>query len=234
MESCTVWPALIAAGPVCTRVRSVPTSAKQPASWAYAEQYLAEDEVLVRARERAADLECDPVSPGVGALLTVLAAATHARTAIEVGTGTGVSTVCLLRGMAPDGVVTTIDSDGERQRAARETVADDSIRSNRARMIPGRALEVLPRFADAAYDLLLLDGDEREYAAYLQQARRLLRRGGLLVVNNALAGGRVADPAARDESTVTLRELDRAVAEDQDWLPALLPSGDGVLLAVKR
>ncbi|WP_432491596.1 O-methyltransferase [Kineococcus gypseus] len=212
----------------------MPPPAKQPASWAYAEQFTAEDEVLQEARARAADLGCEPVSPGTAAALTVLAAAAKARTAVEVGTGTGVSTVSLLRGMAPDGVLTTIDVDGERQRAAREAVADAGVRSQRARFIPGRALEVLPRLSDSAYDLVLLDGDEREYSAYLEQALRLLRPGGLLVVDDALWQGRVADPAARDASTVALRELGRALAEDERWLCALLPAGEGLLLAVRR
>jgi len=214
-------------------VRLVPTPAKQPASWAYAEQFVEQDEVLQRARARAADLGCEPVSPGVSATLTVLAAATRARTVVEVGTGTGVSTVSLLRGMPEDGVVTSIDVDGEHQRAAREAVADDGIRTNRARMIPGRALEVLPRLTDAAYDLVLLDGDEREYSAYLEQALRLLRPGGLLVVDDALWKGKVADPAARDASTTALRETARAVLDDERWTPTMLPTGDGLLLAVK-
>ncbi|PRY15154.1 O-methyltransferase [Kineococcus rhizosphaerae] len=212
---------------------SRPTS-KQPASWAYAEQFVPEDDVLQRARERAADLDLEPVSPGVAATLTVLTAAGGARTVVEVGTGTGVSLLSLLRGMGEDGVVTTIDSDGEAQRAAREAVADDGIRTNRARFINGRALEVLPRLTDGAYDLVLLDGDEREYSAYLEQAHRLLRVGGVLVVDDALFKGRVVDPAVRDTSTVALREVARVVLEDGNWFPTLLPSGDGLLVAVKH
>ena len=210
------------------------TTAKQPASWVYAEQFVAEDEVLQRARARAVELGCEPVSTGVAALLTVLAAASRARTVVEVGTGTGVSTISLLRGMPEEGVVTSIDTDGELQRAAREAVADDGIRSNRARMIPGRALQVLPRLTDAAYDLVLLDGDEREYSAYLEQALRLLRPGGLLVVDDALWKGKVLDPAVRDASTVALRDVGRSVLEDERWIPSLLPVSDGLLLAVKR
>nr|WP_218886400.1 O-methyltransferase [Kineococcus aurantiacus] len=189
---------------------------------------------MERARARAADLGVEPVSTGVAATLTVLAAAGGARTVVEVGTGTGVSTLSLLRGMADDGVVTTIDADGEAQRAAREAVAADGIRPNRARFINGRALEVLPRLTDGAYDLVLLDGDEREYGAYLEQAHRLLRPGGLLVVDDALWKGRVTDPAVRDTSTAALREVARVVLEDGNWFPTLLPTGDGLLLAVKN
>ncbi|WP_345713527.1 O-methyltransferase, partial [Kineococcus glutinatus] len=188
-----------------------PSSAKQPASWAYAEGFVPEDEVLQRARARADDLGCTPVHPGVGALLSVLAAAVRPRTAVEVGTGAGVSTLYLLRGMPEDGVLTSIDVEIEHQRAAREALAEAGVRSGRVRMIPGLALDVLPRLTDAAYDLVLVDADKTEYAAYVEQALRLLRPGGLLAVDNALWKGRVADPAQRDEHTIAIRAMAQAV-----------------------
>ena len=210
------------------------SSARQPASWAYAEGFVAEDEVLQRARARADVLGCTPVQPGVGAVLSVLAAAVRPRTAVEVGTGTGVSTLYLLRGMPEEGVLTTIDVEVEHQRAAKEALAEAGIRSGGTRMIAGRALDVLPRLTDAAYDLVLVDADKTEYAAYLDQALRLLRPGGVLAVDNALWKGRVPDPAQRDEQTVAIRAMATAVLEDERLLPALLPSGDGLLVAVKR
>ena len=77
-------------------------SAAKPASWAYAEEFVAEDEVLMRARDRAAELGCTPVGHGVGAALRVLTAALNAKAVVEVGTGTGVSGLWLLRGMPED------------------------------------------------------------------------------------------------------------------------------------
>jgi len=190
--------------------------------------------VLAQARFRAEELGCVPVRPGVGAVLRVLAAALAARAVVEVGTGAGVSGLCLLRGMPEDGVLTTIDVDVENQRAAREAFAEAGIRTGRCRLISGRALEVLPRLTDAAYDLVLLDANKSEYAAYLQQALRLLRPGGLLAVDNALWHDRVADPAQRDEQTTTVREMGKAVRDDPHLVPAMLPCGDGLLLAVRR
>lgn len=172
--------------------------------------------------------------PGVGAMLRVLAAALRARAVVEVGTGTGVSGLCLLRGMPEDGVLTTIDLEVEHQRAAREAFADAGIRSGRTRLINGRALDVMPRLTDSAYDLVLLDADKAEYGAYLEQALRLLRPGGLLAVDNALWHDRVADPAQRDESTTAVREMGKAVRDHPGLVPAMLPCGDGLLLAVKR
>ncbi|MBX6724047.1 MAG: methyltransferase, partial [Dactylosporangium sp.] len=91
-----------------------------------------------------------------------------------------------------------------------------------------------PRLADGAYDLVLLDADPAEHSAYAAEARRLLRVGGVLVINNALAGGRVGDPAARDHATVTIREMVKALRDSDEWTSALVPAGDGLLCAVKR
>lgn len=190
--------------------------------------------MLERARAKAAELGCVPVSPGAGAALQVLAAAAAARAVVEVGTGTGVSGVWLLRGMPADGVLTTIDVEVEHQRAAKEAFAEAGVRGNRARVISGRALDVLPRLTDGAYDLVLLDADKAEYGAYLEQAVRLLRPGGVLAVDNALWKDKVADPAQRDETTTAIRELGRSVRDDDNLLSAMLPTGDGLLVAVKR
>jgi predicted O-methyltransferase YrrM len=190
--------------------------------------------VLSTARAKAQELGCTPVLPGAGAALRLLAATIDARAVVEVGTGAGVGSLWLLRGMRPDGVLTTIDAEPEHHRAARETFAEAGIPSNRARLISGRALEVLPRLTDGAYDLVFCDADKREYAAYLEQAIRLLRTGGLVVFDNALWHDRVADPAQRDEETTAIRELGRTVRDDERLVSALLSTGDGLLCAVKR
>jgi predicted O-methyltransferase YrrM len=209
-------------------------TANRPSSRSYAEEFIAEDPVLATARAKAEELGCVPILPGGGATLRFLAASLQARAVVEVGTGTGVSGVWLLRGMAADGVLTTVDVEAEHQRAARETFAEEGIPANRTRVITGRALDVLPRLTDAVYDLVLVDGDKKEYPDYLEQAHRLLRRGGVVALDNALWHDRVADPAQRDETTVALRELGKALRDDDRFLTALLPVGDGLLVAVKR
>ncbi|WP_425954736.1 O-methyltransferase [Xylanimonas sp. McL0601] len=193
-----------------------------------------EDEVLLRARERGDELGCPAVSPGVGALLSVLAAALRARAVVEVGTGTGVAALWLLRGMPADGVLTTIDAEPELLRAARTAFAEEGLAPARTRTIPGRAVDVLPRLADDAYDLVLVVGDPNAATDYLPEAVRLLRPGGVIAVDGALHGGRVADPARRDEVTTAVRELGRAVRADRRLVSSLVPVGDGLLLAVKH
>lgn len=204
------------------------------ASRQYAEAYLAEDAALQAARARGVELGCTPIGPGGGAALRFLAAATAARAVVEVGTGAGVSGLWLLRGMRPDGVLTTVDKDPEHQRAARQAFAEAGLATGRARLITGAALEVLPRLADGGYDLVFVDAVKTEYGDYLTEALRLLRPGGVVVFDNVLWHDKVADPAQRDPETVALRDLGRAVRDDERLVPVLLHAGDGLLAAVKR
>ncbi|WP_159802521.1 O-methyltransferase [Arthrobacter zhaoguopingii] len=209
-------------------------AADKQSSWSYTEGLPEEDDVLLRARDRSHELGVTPVSPGVGAALTVLAAGSKAQTAVEVGAGAGVSGVCLLRGLGRSAVLTTIDSDVDHLRTAREAYAEAGIPANRTRTISGRAADVLPRLTDAAYDLVFIDADKPNLPLYVDQAIRLLKPGGMLIVNDALDADRVAEPAVREASTNTLRQVGRTVREHERLLSALLPTGSGLLLAVKR
>jgi len=209
-------------------------SAQKPASWAYSEEFVAETEVIEKARVRSEELGCVAVMPGVGAVLRLLAAAASAKSVVEVGTGAGVSGLWLLSGMPPDGILTTIDIQADHQRAAKQAFAAAGIAPQRSRVITGRALDVLPRLTDGAYDMVVIDADKAEYPLYVEQALRLLRSGGVLALDNMLWHDKVADPATRDETTATLRDLGKALRDDESLLPALLPVGDGVLAAVKR
>lgn len=209
-------------------------SAEKSASWSYAEQLPTEDEVLLRARERSHELGVPAVSTGVAAALTVLAATSKAQTVVEVGTGAGVSGVALLAGLPSTAVLTTIDVDVDHLKAARESFADAGVASNRTRTISGRASQVLPRLTDGAYDLVFIDADKPSAPTYVDQATRLLKPAGLLIVNNALNHDKVANPAARDEITTVMRRIERTLREDERLQTALLPTGDGLLLAVRR
>src|SRR3546814_658335 len=115
--------------------------------------------------------------------------------------------------MRADGVLTTVDIETEHQRLAKQGFSDAGVPANRARTIPGAALDVLPRLTDGHYDLVFCDGDKREYADYLKEALRLLRPGGVVAFDNALWPDCVADPAQRVEETVAIRDLGRLVVE---------------------
>jgi len=202
-------------------------------SWTHAERYVVEDDVLAAARARSEEVGVTAIGSGGGAALSFVASVLEARAVVEIGTGTGVSGLWLLRGMRPDGVLTTVDVEAEHQRLARETFTEGGFAASRARTIAGAALDVLPRLTDGHYDLVFADGDKTEYADYLTEALRLLRPGGVLAFDNALWHDRVADPSQRDHETQAVREMLRQVSEHDDLVPLLLPVGDGLLLAKK-
>ncbi len=200
-------------------------------AWSYADAWLDEPEPVRSARAKAAELGITPVTPAVANLLTVLASTIAASAVVEVGTGAGVSGSALLAGMRPEGILTSIDIEAENQRVAKETFSALGHHHQRTRLIAGRALEVLPRLTDQAYDLVFADSDHTEYPAILAQATRLLRPGGLLVLDQVLTDGRVADAAHRDAETVALRDVAHAVRDDDRWHGALLTVGTGLLVA---
>ena len=200
----------------------------------YVEGYLPEDLPLLDARRNAAEVGgASPVSPAAGAALRVIAATLAARTVVEIGTGCGTSGIWLLRGMRKDGVLTSVDVDPEHQRLARQAFTEAGFAANRYRLIGGRAGDVLPRLTDGAYDLVFCDADKHEYPAYLTAALRLLRVGGVVAFDNALWGGRVADPSENDPETLAIREVCDLAREDERLIPLLVPVGDGLLAAVK-
>jgi predicted O-methyltransferase YrrM len=209
-------------------------SAQRAASWAYAEEFVTESDLVESARRRGEELGCTPVGPGAGAVLRMVAAAVAARAVVEIGTGAGVSGLWLLAGMPSDGILTTIDIEVEHQRAAREAYAAAGVAHQRTRVITGRALDVLGRMTDGAYDIVLIDADKESYPDYVREAERLLRPGGVMLLDNMLWHDKVADPAARDETTRVLRDLGKTIREDERFHTTLLPAGDGLLVAVKR
>ncbi len=211
-------------------IRDAPSAA----SWAYAEQFVPESEVTTDARVQAAPLGVAPLGQGTAATLTVLAHAIGARAVVEIGTGTGVSGLALFAGMRPDGILTSVDIEAEHQAVARKAFVASGIATQRFRLITGAALSVLPKLSDGAYDLVFVDGDKLEYPAYLEQALRLLRHGGVLAIDNSLWRDKTADPSATDASTEAIRQALTEVRDNEDLLDTLLPVGDGLLVAVKR
>lgn len=212
------------------------TIAIADAASAFVERYAGEDEVQDAARRAGQRAGCTPLGAASGAALRFLAAAFGARAVVEVGTGYGSSGIWLLRGMAPDGILTTVDWNPERQEAARASYQAAGFASNRARLITGTAEDVLPRLTGSAYDMVFLDADTAHYADYLPQVLRIVRKGGVAVVNGVLGVDSTNDGplAAPDPATAGIRETTRMIREDETLLPLLLPVGDGLLAAINR
>lgn len=205
------------------------------ANLSYVEDYLHEDEPLLAARRDSAEVGgSTPVGPATGAVLRFIAAAISARAVVEIGTGCGTSGIWLLRGMRGDGVLTSVDAEPEYQRLARKAFVEAGFSSNRYRLISGKALDVLPRLTDGAYDLVYCDADPQGYLDYLTEALRLLRPGGVAAFHHVLASGQAADSETTDPVALAVRELAAQVRQDERLAPALIPVGDGLLAAIKR
>lgn len=200
----------------------------------FTESYARLEPALVHAMGWAAEIGVATVGAGTGAALRLLASASRAKSVVEIGTGTGVSGLWLLRGMRPDSVLTSIDIEPEHLAVARKLFAAAGYPTARTRLIAGNARDVLPRLADEAYDLVFVDSVVSEYPSYVSAAHRLLRVGALLVVNNALGDAcRAVDPAVNDPDTAILRELVGYLRDAPEWTSALLDAGHGLLCAVK-
>ena len=202
-------------------------------SWKYTEDVILEDDVLRNARARAEELGVECITPSVGAHLSTLVNALQAKSIVEVGSGTGVSAVYLLRG-SNSAVLATIDNEQEHTNATKSTLGDEGIPANRLRVITGKATEVLANLADAAYDLVLLDADRETLDVQISEANRMLRPGGVIAVAHALWRDRVPDPAMRDEATQIYRDLIRQLLNNDEFVTSVLPIGDGLLIASKR
>jgi predicted O-methyltransferase YrrM len=201
-------------------------------SWKYAEEFPVEPQATQLARQHSLELGIDPVSPAVGAQLAVLAAASGARSILEIGTGAGVSGLWLLQG-APKATLTSIDVEIDHQNRARQAYLDAGVAASRTRLIAGRAVDVLPRMNDSAYDLVLVDADPGSVLDYVEHALRIVRPGGIVAVAHALWRGRVADPAQRDDTVADFRALLATIAESSAVVAALSTLGDGLLQIVK-
>jgi predicted O-methyltransferase YrrM len=177
------------------------------------------------------------VMPPTGALLSVLAAACGARRVVEVGTAIGVSTLYIARAMAPDGLIVSFEVDPVRHQAARSYLDRAGV-GERADLRLRDAGEGLAELDREAWDMVFLDGLKGDYPAHLELALPLLRSGGLVVVDNTLLSGLVAQGRGEgnwtQESIDTMRRFNAALLDRPDMVTALLPVGDGVLVGVRR
>lgn len=190
-----------------------------------------EDEPLRAARARSEEADIPAIAIDAGAVLRLLARLVRARHVCEVGTGGGYSGLWLLGGMDERGNLTTIELDSDRQSLAQRAFTEGGY-AGRVRSMLGAALQVLPKLADGNYDMVFLDAVKAEYQEYLEHAKRLLRPGGVLVADNVLWQGTVADDSVRDADTDALRDFNETVREDPTLQGAILPVGDGLLVAV--
>ena len=169
-----------------------------------------------------------------GAVLTLLCRAIGARRAVEVGTFTGHSALCIARGLGEGGTLLCCDVSDEWTAIARRAWERAGV-ADRITLRLAPALETLRALpAEPHLDLAFIDADKPAYRAYAEEIIPRLRPGGLLLVDNVLWSGRVLDPAADDENTRALRDFNDWLVTDPRVESTILPIADGLTLAVRR
>jgi caffeoyl-CoA O-methyltransferase len=204
----------------------------QAAQAAYLERIQPPRDALEREMEEASGRENIPSSdPEVGRLLGILARALGAQRMLEIGTAIGYGALALLRGSA-QGRLISIDPDPERQARARAYLERAGV-ADRAELVEGMALEVLPRL-QGPFDLVYIDALKKEYRRYLDLSLPLVRVGGLVVVDNLLWKGHIADPPAEeDDNARAISAFNTYFMIHPQLVSLILPLGDGVGLATK-
>jgi caffeoyl-CoA O-methyltransferase len=196
-----------------------------------------QDEVLARVQaetEAMGDISVMQIAPDQGAFMTLIAQLIGAREAIELGTFTGYSAICIARGLPEDGSLVTCDVNEEWAKLARRYFEEAGV-ADRIEMRIGPALDTLRAIPDdGGFDFAFIDADKQGYPEYYEECLRLLRPGGLLMVDNVLLGGRVLDPPPDDESARAISKLNDVVAADDRVEVAMIGISDGVTLARKR
>jgi caffeoyl-CoA O-methyltransferase len=174
------------------------------------------------------------VAPDQGALITLLVRAIGARRAIELGTFTGYSAICIARGLPDDGELVACELNEEWAEVARRYFAEAGV-ADRIDLRLGPALETLRAIpADESFDFAFIDADKEGYPDYYEECLARLRPGGLMMIDNVLMSRNVLDPGPDDASARTIAGLNESIAADERVEIAMLGISDGVTLAVKR
>lgn len=199
---------------------------------------LREPEILKRLRD---DTASHPqagmqIAPEQGQFMALLVRLMGVSKALEIGVFTGYSALAIALAMPPQGRITACDISEEWTSVARRYWLEAGV-SDRIDLRLGPALETLDGLLkegrSATYDFAFIDADKENYDAYYERSLTLLRPGGLMVIDNVLWGGRVADQSVADVDTVAIRALNRKIHQDPRVAMSLIPVADGLTLALK-
>ncbi|HET8975295.1 MAG TPA: class I SAM-dependent methyltransferase [Solirubrobacterales bacterium] len=189
---------------------------------------------IERAGEAMGDLALMQIAGDQAALMTILVRATGARHALEVGTFLGYGALAIARGLPDDGTLVCCELDEGYAARAREHLERAGF-ADRVEFRLGPAAETLEAMdEDGSLDFAFVDADKAGYPAYFEQCLRLLRPGGLILLDNVFMGGRILDPPEGDEGAAAVAELNDRLAADDRIEVAMLGMADGITIARKR
>lgn len=193
-------------------------------------------DLITETAEATGDRAPMQIAADQGALMAMLTSLVGARTAIEVGTFTGYSSICIARALPPDGRLLCCDVSDTWTSIARRAWARAGL-TDRIELRLGPAVETLAALDDtefATIDIAFIDADKPSYLAYYEALLARLRPNGLICIDNTLWSGRVVDPSVVDDDTTAMRRLNDHVASDERVESYILPIADGLTLVRKR
>ncbi|MCY1209224.1 putative O-methyltransferase [compost metagenome] len=187
----------------------------------------------LRAETAALPMARWQIAPEQGQFMALLVRLTGARRILEVGTFTGYSALCMAAELPDDGQMICCDLPGDYNAIARRYWQEAGL-AGRIELRLAPALETLAGLQDGSFDLIFIDADKANYPAYLEEALRLARRGGLILFDNVLWSGRVLEQQPDDPDTRAIQALNLALKNDRRVDLSMLPVGDGLTLCRKR
>jgi len=186
---------------------------------------------LIRTTAELGGVSMMQIAPEQGAFMTMLTRLLDVRLAVEVGTFTGYSSLCIARGLAPGGRLLCCDV-SEEWTAVGRRAWDEAGVADRIELRIAPAIDTLRSLpTERTIDLAFIDADKPMYGAYADELLARMRPGGVLMVDNVLWGGAVVDAASTDENTVAIRAFNDWLAADDRVETVMLPLGDGLTLA---
>ncbi len=211
-----------------------------PAVYAYYQKHAFRDSaILKKLREQTHKMSAGnmQISPEQGQFMALLVELIQAKKTLDIGVFTGYSALCVALALPPDGKVVGCDINVEWTKIARRFWEEAGV-SDKIDLRLGPAVETLQTLIDeneaGTFDFAFIDADKKNYLEYYEKAFTLLRKGGLIAIDNVLWGGDVADPSENDENVQMIRQVNETLLLDDRVTISMLPIGDGLTLARKR
>lgn len=167
-----------------------------------------------------------------GRMLEMLTSMIAPEKALELGTFTGYSALCIAEALPEGGTLTTIEAHPELQDSILQAFSQSPF-GNRINLIIGKALEVCAHMPDESFNLIFIDADKREYPEYFTTAKRLLRPGGFIIADNTLWDGHVVNPERNDPQTSGIKNFNNMIIQDPDFRTVIMPIRDGMTILRK-
>ena len=192
-------------------------------------------DALVKETKALGNVAQMQIAPEQGQLLEIIAAVSKAKKCLEIGRFTGLSTLCMARGLPDDGKIISIDNSDEFSSLANKFWKQADIQ-HKIESVIGQGVEVMQSYVDRqfSFDLIFIDADKNNYPHYYELSLELLPSNGIIIIDNMLWGGNVVDLSIKDTQTVTIRSLNAKIQKDERVHFSLLPVSDGLSFIRKK